>query len=160
MVCVVAGWWAVLSVVAFYLPTKNRWQSGGNSSWIREPFSRFEPQSASARQKAEDASLALGYTDLQGYFDDKGHLALDKIAKELHVKKDAAQALRLQHVPNGFPTGSKVSPKQKRVILEKCNLGELSLPDIAKEYDISVQTLKKWMKAEARRTEGSDSDSS
>lgn len=159
MVCIVAGWWAVLSLLAFYSPNRNRRQSE-RIDGSREPFSKwFAPQAAaSARQTAEDASLTYGYTDLQDYFDNRGHLALYKVAKDLGVKSDMAKALRLQHVPKGFPTGSKVSPKQKRAILEQCNLGEVSLSDMAEQCNVSVQTLRKWMKAEVR-TEGSDSDS-
>jgi len=131
--------WSLLSILAY----RKRDRTSATATNRRKRFPEFL---ATIERRAEQNASVLGYTNLADYLDNKANESLDVIALDLGIPDESVSALLYRRFPQGVPSRSKTSPKDRRDIVNEVLTGGKSRAEMARRYDISPSTVSKLVK--------------
>lgn len=94
----------------------------------------------------------LGYSDLADYLDNKANEPHDVIAIDLGIPYERVSALLRRRFPQGAPSPSKLSPKDRREIVNAVLIDGNSRAEMARRYGISSSTVTRVLKNHENRT--------
>jgi len=128
--------WSLLSILAYRTRDKT-------SSTVTNRRKRFPEFLTTIERRAEQNASVRGYTDLADYLDNKANESLDVIALDLGIPDERVSALLHRRFPQGVPSRSKTSPKDRRDIVNEVLTGGKSQAEMARRYRISRSTVAK-----------------